>query len=181
MSGVRSAGGSSSVAQAEQYYGTASCCCYYTDTTKRWHKSATVPRHPMAGPSCRVFFSNGCSVLSFSRSRVAVVCVSGLRERPGGLVSAHPPSLSSFIMMIGFCFYGACRQCRTVAPWDGGKKKKVTDLLPASQSLAGICSIRNRVLSNCSLIQGIERHAPLLTYISWGFVRPMTSGCKGIS
>lgn len=37
-----------------------------------------------------VSFPNGCSVLSFSRSRVAVVCVSGLRERPGGFVSAHP-------------------------------------------------------------------------------------------
>lgn len=42
----------------------------------------------LARPAVSLF--NGCSVLSFSRSRVAVVCLSGLRERPGGFVSAHP-------------------------------------------------------------------------------------------
>lgn len=56
---------------------------------------------------------------------------------------------------------------RSILGWRE-EKKKVTDLLPASQSLAGICSIRNRVLLNCSLFQGIERHAPLLKLYKLG-------------
>jgi hypothetical protein len=75
-----------------------------------------------------VSLSNGCPVLSFSRSRVAVVCVSGLMEQPGGFVTAHPhlsprsQACPPRSVMIGLCFHGACRQCRTVTSWDGGEK-----------------------------------------------------------
>lgn len=110
-----------------------------------------------------------------------------LMERPGGYVSAHPhpfPRSSGVSVKIShdralFFWCLSSMSYRNILGWREEEKKKVTDLLPASQSLAGICSIRNG-LSNCSLFQGIERHAPLfLTYISWG-IRPMTSGREGI-
>lgn len=133
MSGVSRAGGSSSVAQAEQYYILTVRCCILLPLLPRHNKDMTqISDHaaapnrwpvplclfPMAAPS---YPSAGqgslwCVHMYLANGTVRWICL------------CPSPSLSS-IMMIGddrtlFFFYGACRQCRTVASWDGGKKKK---------------------------------------------------------
>lgn len=106
MSGVRRAGGSSSVAQAEQYDGTASCCLCSTDTTRRGHKSATKPRHPIAGPSCRVSFQWLLRlILQQVKGRRGVFIWAKGTARWVCLCPSPSPSPSSSIMMIGLCFF----------------------------------------------------------------------------